>query len=144
MRRRSNFAQSMGSRERQDEFAAVSHQRADEAWAQGRYDDLTVRVPNVDLTRDETIRGDTTTETLGGLKTVFRKSEGTVTAGNASPMSDGASAAWIGSGEAEEVLGLAAGATRWVGSRSQRTSALRVCTGGGNQPCIGQGRHSLV
>lgn len=94
------------SRERQDEFAAVSHQRADEAWAQGRYDDLTVRVPNVDLTRDETIRGDTTTETLGGLKTVFRKNEGTVTAGNASPMSDGASAAWIGSGEAEEVLGL--------------------------------------
>lgn len=94
------------TRERQDEFAALSHQRADEAWAQGRYDDLTVRVPNVDLTRDETIRGDTTTETLGGLKTVFRKNDGTVTAGNASPMSDGASAAWIGSGEAEEVLGL--------------------------------------
>lgn len=94
------------SRERQDEFAASSHQRAAEAWANGRYDDLTVSVPGVDLTQDETIRHGTTAATLSGLNPVFRRADGTVTAGNASPMNDGASAAWLGSERAASTLGL--------------------------------------
>lgn len=94
------------TRERQDEFAAQSHQRAAAAWEAGKYDQLTVAVPDVDLTRDETIRPDSTPESLSGLRTVFRKENGTVTAGNASPMNDGASAAWLGSSRAADILGL--------------------------------------
>ena len=94
------------TRERQDEFAAQSHQRAAAAWEAGKYDQLTVAVPDVDLSRDETIRPDSTPESLSGLRTVFRKENGTVTAGNASPMNDGASAAWLGSSRAADILGL--------------------------------------
>lgn len=93
------------SRERQDEFAARSHQLADQAWRDGFYDDLTVAVAGADLTRDESIRPETTAETLAGLRTSFRKTDGTVTAGNASPLNDGASAVLIGSGSAGERLG---------------------------------------
>ncbi|MEO9247236.1 thiolase family protein [Citricoccus nitrophenolicus] len=94
------------TRERMDEFAANSHQLASKAWDEGKYDNLTVQVPDVDLTRDETIRPDSTAESLGGLRTVFRKENGMVTAGNSSPMNDGASAAWLGSEKASETLGL--------------------------------------
>ncbi len=96
------------SRERQDEFAARSHRLADEAWASGFYDDLVVFVPGVDLARDESIRADTTVERLSGLKTSFRPVDagGTVTAGNASPLNDGASAAILGSAKAAELTGL--------------------------------------
>lgn len=93
------------SRERQDQFAAESHQRAAQAWADGYYYPLTVDVPGVDLSRDETIRDGASAEKLAGLKTVFRADHGTVTAGNASPMNDGASAVWIGSENAAETLG---------------------------------------
>ncbi|GAA1360542.1 thiolase family protein [Arthrobacter rhombi] len=97
-------------RERQDAFAARSHQLADAAWNAGRYDDLVVPVePNtrkgVRLDRDETIRPESTPESLAGLRTVFRSENGTVTAGNASPMNDGASAAWLGSEKAAGLLG---------------------------------------
>ncbi|MCG2621564.1 thiolase family protein [Arthrobacter sp. I2-34] len=99
------------SRERQDEFAAASHRLADAAWNEGKYDNLVVPVaPNtkkgVELVRDETIRPESTTGTLAGLRTVFRAENGTVTAGNASPMNDGASAAWLGSEKAAGLLGL--------------------------------------
>lgn len=94
------------TRERMDEFAANSHQLAAKAWDEGKYDNLTVAVPDVDLTRDETIRPDSTAESLGGLRTVFRKENGMVTAGNSSPMNDGASAAWLGSEKASDILGL--------------------------------------
>nr|WP_231713572.1 thiolase family protein [Arthrobacter sp. zg-Y916] len=99
------------TRERQDAFAAASHERAAQAWDEGRYDNLTVRVDGVDLARDESIRAGSTVEKLATLKTVFRPasdspSGGTVTAGNASPLNDGASAAWIGSEAASEILGL--------------------------------------
>ncbi|MFB9073295.1 thiolase family protein [Citricoccus parietis] len=94
------------TRERMDEFAANSHQLAAKAWDEGKYDNLTVQVPDVDLTRDETIRPDSTAESLSGLRTVFRKENGMVTAGNASPMNDGASAAWLGSEKASDILGL--------------------------------------
>ncbi|MBG6084343.1 thiolase family protein [Zhihengliuella flava] len=99
-------------REAQDEFAARSHQRAAAAWEAGHYDNLVVPVPPADrrsseVTRDETVRADSTAETLSGLRTVFRSAEtGTVTAGNASPMNDGASAAWLGSEAAAGVLGM--------------------------------------
>ncbi|MGJ9412868.1 thiolase family protein [Aeromicrobium sp. CF4.19] len=91
------------SRDRQDAFAARSHALADAAWDAGFYDDLVVPVPDTDLVRDEGIRPGTTAEKLSGLKPVFRK-DGTISAGNASPLNDGASALVIGSGDA--ALGL--------------------------------------
>ncbi|WP_040159959.1 thiolase family protein [Mobilicoccus massiliensis] len=98
------------SRERQDEFAARSHRLAAQAWSQGRYDDLVVAGPaprkGEPLTRDEGVRADSTPETLAGLRPVFRP-DGTVTAGNASPLSDGASAAWLGSERGAQRLGVA-------------------------------------
>ena len=81
-------------RDRQDAFAARSHQLAAAAWDSGFYDDLVVPVEG--LTRDEGIRPDTTTETLAGLKPVFRP-DGSITAGNASPLNDGASSLLLGS-----------------------------------------------
>lgn len=97
------------SRQRQDEFAVRSHELADRGWAEGFYDDLVVGVPGIDLDRDESIRADSTVERLAGLSTVFRSVDagGTVTAGNASPLSDGASAAVLGSARARDILGLA-------------------------------------
>jgi acetyl-CoA acetyltransferase family protein len=84
------------SRERQDEFAARSHQLAEAAWDAGFYDDLVVPVPGVEISRDEGIRPGSTAEKLAGLKPVFR-TNGTITAGNASPLNDGASAVLLGS-----------------------------------------------
>ncbi|KAB2807127.1 thiolase family protein [Pimelobacter simplex] len=92
------------SRERQDAFAARSHRLAHQAWEDGFYDDLVVPVDGVDLTRDESIRAGSTPETLAGLKPVFRK-DGTITAGNASPLSDGASAVLLGSERAAGLIG---------------------------------------
>jgi acetyl-CoA acetyltransferase family protein len=92
------------SREDQDEFALRSHRAAAEAWDSGFYDDQVVTVPGVDLRRDESIRRDTTLDRLAALAPVFR-SDGTVTAGNASPLNDGASAALLGSAAAGERLG---------------------------------------
>jgi acetyl-CoA acetyltransferase family protein len=78
-------------REEQDAFALRSHRLASRAWAAGVYEAETVAVPGIGLTRDEGIRDDTDLEKLGGLKPLFA-AEGTVTAGNSSPISDGASA----------------------------------------------------
>ena len=94
------------TREEQDEFALRSHDRAAAAWDRGFYDGQVVAVPGVELGRDESIRADTTLEKLAGLKPVFR-ADGTVTAGNASPLNDGASAALLGSAAAEDLLGQA-------------------------------------
>jgi acetyl-CoA acyltransferase len=84
------------SRERQDEFAVNSHDLAERAWDEGFYDDLVLTVPGVDLVRDESIRPGTTAQRLGTLKPAFRP-DGTITAGNASPLNDGASTLLIGS-----------------------------------------------
>jgi acetyl-CoA acetyltransferase family protein len=78
------------AREQQDAFALKSHQRAAAAWDGGAFADEVVPVPDVDLPRDENIRADSSLEKLAQLKPVFRE-DGTVTAGNASPMNDGAS-----------------------------------------------------
>jgi acetyl-CoA acyltransferase len=92
------------SRERQDDFAARSHRLAAEAWADGFYDAVTVAVPGVELAADEGIRADSTPATLAGLKPAFRPG-GTITAGNASPLNDGASAVLLGSAGAAALLG---------------------------------------
>lgn len=85
------------SREEQDEFSVRSHRLAAQAWQNGIYDDETVQVPGAELTRDEGIRDDTSVEKLAGLKPLFASDgNGTVTAGNSSPINDGASAILLG------------------------------------------------
>jgi acetyl-CoA acetyltransferase family protein len=81
-------------REAQDAYALRSHQRAAAAWDAGFYDPWVVPVPGVELARDESIRADSTLEKLAKLKPAF-SADGTVTAGNASPLNDGASAMLI-------------------------------------------------
>jgi acetyl-CoA acyltransferase len=100
------------TRERQDAFALRSHLLAHAAWEAGRYDDLVTPYPGTDLARDEAVRPSTTRERLAALAPSFRPagagtSAGTVTAGNASPLSDGASAALVGSARAAHRTGLA-------------------------------------
>ncbi|MWA05450.1 acetyl-CoA C-acyltransferase [Actinomadura sp. LD22] len=90
-------------RERQDAFALRSHRLAAAAWDDGFYDDLVVPVEG--LKRDEGIRADTSPEKLAALKPSFRP-DGTITAGNASPLSDGASALLLGSAAAAGRIGL--------------------------------------
>ncbi len=92
-------------REEQDEWAARSHARAAAAWAEGRLAEETVpvEVPGrkgqvTVVERDEGFRGDTTAAGLGTLKPAFRK-DGTITAGNASQISDGAAAVVVMSRE---------------------------------------------
>ncbi|GLX10118.1 thiolase family protein [Microbispora sp. NBRC 16548] len=92
------------SRERQDAFAARSHVLADAAWNDGFYDDLVVPVEGAALARDEGIRPGSTPEILAGLKPAFRP-DGTITAGNASPLNDGASAVVLGSQAAADRIG---------------------------------------
>jgi acetyl-CoA acetyltransferase family protein len=82
------------TREQQDEFALNSHQKAAAAWGRGAFADEVIALE--ELERDENIRADTTLEKLATLKPVFRKG-GTVTAGNSSPMNDGASALLLSS-----------------------------------------------
>jgi acetyl-CoA acetyltransferase family protein len=85
------------SRAAQDEFAVRSHRLAAKAWADGVYDGEIVQVPGVELARDEGIRDDTSVEKLANLKALFGSDGGgTVTAGNSSPINDGASAVLIG------------------------------------------------
>lgn len=85
------------TREEQDAFAVRSHQRAASAWAAGVFDSEIVPVPGVALARDESIRDDTSIEKLAGLKALFAADgQGSVTAGNSSPINDGASAVLIG------------------------------------------------
>lgn len=97
------------SRERQDRFAARSHELAHRAWESGFYDDLVTPVGETDLVRDEGIRAASTPDVLATLRTVFRSPEqgGTITAGNASPLNDGASAVLLGSERAADTIGAA-------------------------------------
>jgi acetyl-CoA acetyltransferase family protein len=88
----------------QDAFALGSHQRAAAAWREGRFADEVVTVDGAPLARDETVREDTDTEALGRLRPVFRR-EGSVTAGNSSPMNDGASALLLAGEDAVARLG---------------------------------------
>jgi acetyl-CoA acetyltransferase family protein len=82
------------SREAQDEFALRSHQRALAGWESGFYEQWVVPVPGTELERDENMRPDTSLERLAKLKASFAE-DGTVTAGNSSPLNDGAGALLI-------------------------------------------------
>src|SRR5918996_5059980 len=100
------------SREEQDEFAARSHALAAKAIETGRFDDelIPVEVPQrkgdpVVHTKDEGVRADTTIDTLAKLRPAFTK-EGTITAGNASQISDAGAAAVVMSREEAEKRGL--------------------------------------
>ena len=99
-------------REEQDAWAARSHQRAHTAWSSGRMVEevVPIEVPPqrgapLIVDRDEGIRPDTTPEKLAGLKPAFR-ADGTITAGNASQISDGACAVVVMSGERAQELGV--------------------------------------
>ncbi|MBY9075668.1 acetyl-CoA C-acetyltransferase [Nocardioides sp. WL0053] len=107
-----NAAAAQLSRAEQDEFSARSHQRAAEAWKNGLFDDevVPVEIPQrrgepVVVSQDEGIRGDTTAESLGKLRPAFSK-DGTITAGSASQISDGACAVVVMSKAKAEELGL--------------------------------------
>jgi acetyl-CoA C-acetyltransferase len=83
------------TREEQDELAAASHQRAAAAYERGFMDDLVT--PYLGLKRDQNLRPDSTVEKLAKLKPVFGGPDGTMTAGNSTPLSDGASAVLLAS-----------------------------------------------
>ena len=99
------------TREMQDELALTSQRRAARAIAEGRFDsqiipvELKTRKGTVQFAVDEHVRGDVTAEQLAGMKTVFKK-DGTVTAGNASGINDGAAGLVLASGDAVRRLGL--------------------------------------
>ena len=92
------------SRDAQDEFALRSHQKAQAAWENGFYGEWVVPVPGTELERDENIRADTSLEKLGKLKPAFVEG-GTVTAGNSSPLNDGAGAALLASEAGAKTVG---------------------------------------
>ncbi|MEU4483095.1 acetyl-CoA C-acyltransferase [Micromonospora sp. NPDC023966] len=96
------------SRTRLDEYAATSHQRAAEAWRQGRFAGQIAPLPGIDLAMDETIRPGTTVARLAELPPAFAAERWTarfgeldwkVTAGNSSPLNDGAAALLLTTGE---------------------------------------------
>lgn len=100
------------TRAEQDEFAARSHQRAAAAWKDGLFDGevVPVSIPQrrgepLQFGEDEGIRGDTTAESLARLRPAFR-SDGTITAGNASTINDGAAAVVVMRRSKAEELGL--------------------------------------
>lgn len=101
------------NREEQDQFAFDSHRKAHEAREAGRFADeiVPVNIPQkkgdpVILDYDEPVRADTTAESLGKLKPAFKKDGGTVTAGNAPGVNDGASALVVTSAGNAESLGI--------------------------------------
>lgn len=97
------------TRQAQDEFAARSHERAAAASKDGLFDDEIVAVAGAQgdllLAHDEGVRPDSTAERLGQLRPAF-SADGTITAGNASPLSDGAAAVVVMSKERAQRLGL--------------------------------------
>jgi acetyl-CoA C-acetyltransferase len=100
------------TRQEQDEFAAGSHQKAAAAWKDGVFTDevVPVNIPQrkgdpLQFSEDEGIRANTTAESLGGLKPAFRR-DGTITAGSASQISDGAAAVVVMNKEKAQELGL--------------------------------------
>ncbi len=101
------------TREQQDRFAAASHQKAHQATISGRFKNEIVPIQGHDekgflklIETDEVIRPETTFETLSALKPVFDPKNGTITAGNASAISDGASALLVMSAGRAKSLGL--------------------------------------
>jgi len=99
------------SREAQDRVAYESHRRAAAAWESGKFDGEVMHVPVPPgferiATRDNVVRKDTTLEALAALRPVFDRRYGTITAGNASPLTDGAAALVLMSEEKARALGI--------------------------------------
>src|SRR6476660_5269175 len=101
------------TREEQDEFAFGSHRKAAEAQAAGKFKDeiVPIEIPQKKgesfvLDYDETVRPDTTVEALSKLKPAFKKDGGTVTAGNAPGVNDGASALVVTSLDNASAMGI--------------------------------------
>ncbi len=99
------------SRRAQDEIALLSHQRAAAATAEGRFADQVIPVfpppgHGEAVTADNGIRSDSSMEALAGLRTVFDRRYGSLTAGNSSPITDGASAVLLTSEEKAKSLGV--------------------------------------
>ena len=114
------------TREQQDAYALASHRKAAAAWNEGRFDAEVVPVEvkgrkgSVIVTRDESVREDTSMEALSALKPAFKKEGGTVTAGNAPGVNDAAAALVLMSAEHAASLGLKVMAT----IRAQATSGV--------------------
>jgi acetyl-CoA acyltransferase len=103
-----NVAERYGiSRARQDEFALRSHRQAAAAWTAGRFADevVPVALPEGSLDRDECVNADLTLDQLASRRPAFR-AQGTVTAGNSSPLNDGAAAVLLMSAEAAARCGV--------------------------------------
>ncbi|MBX7225922.1 MAG: acetyl-CoA C-acyltransferase [Chitinophagales bacterium] len=104
------LAQKFGvTREEQDELAAASHQNAGKAFEKGLHDDIiTVQLPPkfAPINKDNGVRGDTTVDKISKLKPAFDKYVGTITAANASFLTDGASAVLLTSEDKAKELGL--------------------------------------
>jgi acetyl-CoA C-acetyltransferase len=101
------------TREEQDNFAFNSHRKAAEAQQAGRFKDelITIEIPQkkgdpIIVDADEPVRPDTTVESLGKLRPAFKKDGGTVTAGNAPGVNDGASALVVTSADNASSLGI--------------------------------------
>jgi acetyl-CoA C-acetyltransferase len=138
-----NVADQEFTRDEQDAFAARSHQLAAQAWKNGVFDDevATVLIPQrkgdpIEFRDDEGVRGDTTVESLARLRPAFRK-DGTITAGSASQISDGAAAVVVMSKAKAEELGVqwlaeigAAGSVAGPDSslQSQPANAIKLAT----------------
>lgn len=128
-------------RAEQDAFAARSHQLAAQAWKNGVFDEevVAIEIPQrngnpVQFRNDEGVRGDTTVESLAKLRPAFRK-DGTITAGSASQISDGAAAVVVMSKVKATELGLTwlaeIGAHGWVAGpdstlQEQPANAIKV------------------
>ncbi len=98
-----SVAEELGiGREAMDDYAARSHQRVHAAYQAGLHDGFVMPMP--ELERDESLRPETTAQTLARLRPAFTP-DGAVTAGNSSPINDGALAALVGSSAAVERLG---------------------------------------
>jgi len=98
-------------RDAQDAFALQSHRRAAEAWRSGKFAGEVMHVPippryDRISSRDNVVREDTTIEALAQLRPVFDRRYGTITAGNSSPLTDGAAAIVLTSEEKASALGL--------------------------------------
>ncbi len=147
---RANRGPTSSTREEQDAYAARSHELAAKAWKDGLFDDEVVPVPvpqrkgdPVEFRSDEGIRADTSAESLARLRPAFAP-DGTITAGSASQISDGAAAVVVMSRARAEELGLdwlaeigphgvVAGPDSTLQSQPAR-AIVRACERAGTQP----------
>src|SRR3712207_3956497 len=113
------------SRAEQDELAAASHQHLAASYDAGWQDDLVT--PFLGLERDDNLRADSTAEKLGKLRPVFGGEDGTMTAGNSTPLTDGASVVLLASQEWAAARGLP------VPASFTHAEAAAVCYAGGDE-----------